>query len=120
MSSQNLGFSWKRLVFGGLDAGTIRRNHFQGVAAEDAMHQHAEAVAIEIDAIITDAKAVQDVAVALELAEVFEFAGDDMLGEAAKIAEDLQLEFLGHAREFRRAGRRENDLKRVHLQYQKI
>jgi len=50
------------------------------------MHQHAQLVAFKIHAVIADAKTVQDVAVAFKLAEILEFTGDDVLGEAAEIA----------------------------------
>ena len=78
------------------------------------MHKDAELVTFKIDAIIADAKTVERVAVGFELAEIFEFAGDDVLGQAAKIAEDFELQFLRHPREFGRRNRREDDLKRAH------
>jgi hypothetical protein len=36
------------------------------------------------------------------------------LRQAAKVAENLQLQFLGHPRQFGGARRRENNLKSVH------
>ena len=78
------------------------------------MNEDSEAVAFEVDAVVADAVTVEDVAVAFEFAEIFQFVGHDMLGQAAEIAEDLELEFLGHAGQFGGTGGRENDLKRVH------
>ena len=57
---------------------------------------------------------MKNVAIAFKLAEILQFAGDDMLRQAAKISEDLQLQFLGHAGQFSGAGGRKNDLKRAH------
>ena len=59
------------------------------IFAHDAVNEHTERVALKINAIITDAKTVERVAVAFQLAEIFEFAPDDLLRQAAKIAEDL-------------------------------
>jgi len=36
-------------------------------------------------------------------------------GEAAELAEDVELRFLGHARQFGGAGRREDDLEWLHF-----
>src|SRR5215471_12797801 len=83
------------LVFAHLDAGT-EEEILERVLAQDAVDEDAELVAFEIDAVIADAEAVQDMAVAFELAEIVEFAGDDVGRQAAKIAEDLELQLLGH------------------------
>src|SRR5262249_50812202 len=55
-----------------------------------------------------------DVAVAFQLAEIIQFAGNDVRRQAAEFPEDLQLKFLGHPRKLRRGGGREDDLKRAH------
>jgi hypothetical protein len=100
-------------VLAELEAGA-EKEILERVPAQDAVDEHAELVALKINAVIAEAETVEDVAVAFELAEIFQFAGDDVLRQAAKIAEDLELKFLGHPREFRRAGGREDDLKCVH------
>ena len=101
------------LVFAHLDAGTVKEI-LEGVPAHNAMHEHAEGVTFKIHAVIADAKTMQGVAAAFQLAKILEFAGDDVLRQPAKIAENLQLQFLGHARQFCRAGRRKDDLKGAH------
>lgn len=78
------------------------------------MDYDAEVVFFEINAIIAETEAVKDFAVALELSEAFEFGGHDLMRQAAEFAEDVQLQFLRHARKFRRAGRVENNLERAH------
>lgn len=84
------------------------------VPAQDAMHQHPEFVSLKINPEVPDAKTMQDASAAFQLAEVVEFRADDLLRQAAKLTEDLQLEFLRHPRHFGGAGRREDDLKRTH------
>ena len=86
----------------------------EGVSAEDAMDDDAEIMAFEIDAVIADAKAMQDAASAFEFAEFFQFRGHHLLRNAAELTEDLQLQFLRHFRQFRRAGRIKNNLERSH------
>ncbi len=71
-------------------------------------------VPLEIDAIIPDPEAVQGAALLDELAELVQFRAHHLLRQAAKIAEDLQLQFLGHPRQFGGGGRRENNLERIH------
>jgi 7,8-dihydroneopterin aldolase/epimerase/oxygenase len=79
------------------------------------MHDHTEVVFLEIDAVIAEAEAVEDLSVTLQFAEAFQLRGHDLMREAAKFAQDIQLQFLGHAREFRRAGRVKDNLKRPHV-----
>ena len=87
---------------------------FEAVLAQDAVDDDAEFVALEIDAVIPEAEAVQELVVAFEPTEAFEVGAHHFLGEAAKLAEDLQLEFLGHLREFGGAGGVEDDLEGAH------
>ena len=108
------GIFLEGLIFTGADAGAEEKI-LEGMAAEDAVDEDAEAVAFEINAVVADAITVEDVAVAFEFAEIFEFIGHDMLGEAAEITEDLKLQFLGHLGQFGGTGGRENDLERVHV-----
>jgi hypothetical protein len=54
---------------------------------------------------------VQDPTRALELAELVQLGIHNLLRQAAKLAKDLELQLFGHPRQFRRAGRIEDDLK---------
>ena len=87
---------------------------FERVAAEDAMNDDAEVVLFEIDAVIAEAEAMEDFAIAFQFAEALEFRGHDLVGQAAEFTEDVQLQFLRHAGELGGAGGIENDLKRAH------
>ena len=86
----------------------------EGMAIEDAVDEQAQLVAFEIDAVIADPEAVQSAAGAFEFAERIQFGVHDLLGQAAKLAQDLELQFLGHAGQFRRAGGIEDDLEWAH------
>jgi len=103
----------QRLIFTDLDAGT-KEEILECVPAHDAMNQHAERVALKVNAVVADAEAVQDVPVAFQFAEILQFAAHDLLWQAAEVAENLQLQFLGHSRQLGRGGRREDDLKGAH------
>jgi hypothetical protein len=84
---------------------------FQRMPAQNPVNDHAQIVPLKIYAVIAHAKPVQRPRALLQLAELVQLRAAHLLREAAKIAEDLQLQFLGHPRQFRRAGGRENDLK---------
>jgi len=71
-------------------------------------------MALEIHAIIAHAKSVQDPAAAFKFAEVFQGRAGHLLGQAAKLAEDLQLQIFGQPRHFRGAGGSEDDLEWIH------
>ena len=79
------------------------------------MHQHAEFMPLKINAVIAHAKAVQHAPALLQLAELVQLRAEHLLRQAAKIAEDLQLQFLGHPRQFGGGGWRKDDLERLHL-----
>ena len=81
------------------------------MAVENPVDDHAELVLFKIDAIIADAKPVENAPGAFQLAELLQLGGHDLLWQAAEFAEDLQLQFLGHLCQFRRTGRIKNDLK---------
>ena len=100
----------ERLVFRELEPGA-EQEVLEGVAIEDTVHYQAEFVAFEINAVIAHAEPMQDTARALELAELVQFGVHDLLRQAAKLAKDLELKLFGHPRQFRRAGRIEDDLK---------
>lgn len=103
----------QRLVLLHLESGTVEKV-LERVAVEDAMDQEPQFVPLEIDAVIADPKAVQDAAGPFEFAELIQLGVHHLLRESAEPAQDLQLQFFGHARQFRRAGRIEDDLKRTH------
>ena len=87
---------------------------FKRVAAQNAMNQHAERMALKVNPVIAQAEAVQNMTITLQPAEIFQLTANDMLRQPAKVPQDLELQFLGHAPEFGSAGGREDDLKRVH------
>jgi hypothetical protein len=84
------------------------------VAAEDTVDDDAEVVLFELDAVIAEAKAMEDLSVALQFAKAFELGRHDLVGQPAEFAEDVQLQFLRHAGKLRRAGRVENNLEWPH------
>src|SRR5581483_4313406 len=86
----------------------------QRVPTENAMNDHAKVVALEINPVIPDAETVQAADRALQFAELIQFGVHDLLGQAAELAQDLELEFLGHAGQLGGAGGIENDLECVH------
>jgi len=100
-------------VLTGLEARTEKKI-FQGMPAQDAMDQHSQCVPLKINPIIADPEPVQQMATTFQFPEILQFTGDHMLRQPAKIAQDLQLQFLWHPRQFRRAGWREYDLKGAH------
>lgn len=93
-----------------------KKKVFEGVLAKDAMHDNPEVVLLEVDAVIAEAETVQDLAVTLQLAKALKFSGHDFVGQAAEFAEDVQLQFPWHARQFGRAGRIENNLEWAHAE----
>lgn len=78
------------------------------------MDQQSQFVPLKIDAVIADAEAMENATGAFELAEVIQLRVHDLLRQTAKFAENLQLEFFGHARKLRRARGIEDDLERAH------
>ena len=87
---------------------------FEGVAVQNPVHNEAEGMAFKINAIIAEPEAMERFAVALEFAEMFHLSVQDLLGEAAEFAEDIELQFLRHLGEFGGAGGIKNDLE-LHL-----
>lgn len=70
------------------------------VAAENAVDNDAQFVALEIYAVISNAKTVEGLAGALQMAEVMKITFQHFARKAAKFAEDLELQFPGHAAQF--------------------
>ena len=108
------GILLERLVFRELEPGA-EQEVLESVAIEDAVHYQAEFVAFEINAVIADPESVQGPAGALEFPELVQLGIHDLLRQAAKLAEDLELQLFGHPRQFRRAGRVEDNLEGAHL-----
>ena len=69
---------------------------------------------LEINPVVADPEPVQGAAGPFELAEGVQVGVQDLLGQPAELAENLELKFLGHARQFGRAGGIKDDLKRRH------
>ena len=78
------------------------------------MHDDAQLVPLKIDAIISQPKAMQDLSVPLQFPEPFEIGFHHLLRQPAELAQNVQLQFLGHLRQFNRAGWIEDDLERSH------
>ena len=102
----------KCFVLAGFQAGT-EQEIVERVAAENAVDEHAQFVPFKIDAIITHAKTVQRPPAQFQFAERIQFGAEGLLGETAEFAEDLQLQFLGHARHFSGAGWSKDDLEHI-------
>jgi hypothetical protein len=82
----------------------------QRVAAEDPVDNDAQFVALEINAVITDAKPMKGFPGPLKMAEVMQIAFDHFPRKAAKFAENLKLQLARHPGQFRGAGRIKNNL----------
>ena len=87
----------------------------QGVPVQDAVYHDPEFVPFKVDAVIAQAKTMQGFPVALQFPEPLQFSAHHLLRQAAKLAQNVQLKFLWHARQFGRARRIEDDLKRPHI-----
>src|SRR5713101_8511 len=78
------------------------------------MHDQAQFVAFKINPVITQPKAVQRPAGPLEPAKSLQISAHHFLRQAAKLPQDVQLQFLRHVRQFRRARRIKYDLEWTH------
>jgi len=78
------------------------------------MHNEAQFVALKVNAIIAHTKSVQNASCALQFPELVQFGVHYLLRQTAKLAKNLQLQLLGHTRQFSRAGRIENNLEWTH------
>jgi hypothetical protein len=104
----------KRFVFRHFQARTEQKI-LERMSAENPMDHYAQVVSLKINTVIAHAKPVQRSSRLFQFAELVQVRRHYLLGQSAKFAQDLQLEFLGHPREFRRTGRIENDLERSHV-----
>jgi hypothetical protein len=94
-----LGILFEGLVFVKFEAGAEVKI-LERVTAENAMYHHAELVPLEVNPVIAHTETMERAAGALELPELVEFGIHDLLRKAAKLAQNVELKFLGHAREF--------------------
>ena len=104
----------ERAIFAERKART-KKKILERVPVKDAMDDEAEIVAFEIDPIVSDSKAVKGFAFTFKMSEFLEI-GSHFMGQSAKFAENMELEFLGHAAQFRGTGRIKNDLEWPHDQ----
>ena len=81
------------------------------------MHDNSQQMPLEINPIIAQAKAMQDFSVPLQFPEPFEIGFHHFLGQSTELAQDVQLQFPGHLRQFDRAGRIEDDLEWPHCDF---
>ena len=79
------------------------------------MHDDPQFMPLKIDAIVSQPKAMQDFSVPLQFPKPFEIGFHHLLRQPAELAQNVQLQFLGHLRQFDRAGRIEDDLEGAHL-----
>ena len=103
----------KRLVFGDRQIRAVEKI-FEAVFIQNAIHNHAELVPLKVNAIISDAEAVQVMPRAIQAAILVEVIFENLLRQAAEFAEDIELKLLRHFRQLSRAGRIEYDLERAH------
>ena len=74
------------------------------------MDDDSEFVPLKINPVIAESKPMECLARAFEMAELVEIALEHFTGKAAKLAEDVELQFARHLRQFAGAGRIKNDL----------
>ena len=107
------GILLERLILLGLEAGT-EKEILERMPIENSMDHQAKLVPFEINAVISNAEAVQYPAGTFQLAEVVHFRTHDLLRQPAKFTQDLQLQLFRHARQFGGAGWVKYDLERSH------
>ncbi|HWF18341.1 MAG TPA: hypothetical protein VG754_03695 [Verrucomicrobiae bacterium] len=83
--------------------------------AQNPMNDQPQIVPLEINPVIPHPEPMQNTTRPLEFAELVHFCVKNLLRQAAKFAEDVKLQFLGHARQLSRACRIKDDLKWEHL-----
>ena len=101
-------------ILSGGKAGS-KQKIFERIPVQNPMDHQAEFVPFKIDPIVPDPKAVQDFSGAFQFAEPLQIRAHRFLGQAAKLAQNVQLKILGHAGQLGCADRVEDDLKGTHL-----
>ena len=78
------------------------------------MHDNSQLMPLKINAIIPQPKPVQNLPVPLQFPKPLEIRSHDLLRQSAELAQNVQLQFLGHLGQFGRTRGIENNLKRSH------
>ena len=78
------------------------------------MDDDSQLVELEIHAVIANSKTMQGPPGTFEFAEVIHLGLHHLLRQAAELAKDLELEFLGHAGKFSRTCWVKDDLEWAH------
>ena len=74
------------------------------------MNNDSEFVSLKINPVIAEAKAMEGLSRAFEVAKLVEIALEHLARKSAKLAEDVKLQFARHLGQFGGAGRIKNDL----------
>ena len=115
ISSQNLGFCWSAsssCIF----KPERKKKSFKVCRFRMRWITSPSSCRSKYTPVIPDPESVQCSPVAFEFPERIEFGLENLLRQPAEIPKDLQLQFLWHPRQLRRASRVKNDLKRAHRQ----
>jgi len=81
------------------------------VLVKNTVDEDPLGMALEVDAVVAAAEAVQGSPVTLDLAEVGPLEGIEIIGQDLKLGQQVELEILGKRTHFRRACGIEDDLK---------
>ena len=81
---------------------------------QDAVNQHPQLVPLEVHPVTAEPETEQMPPVAVEAAEAVHLVAADVVGQAAKVPENLQLQFLGQRAQLGGGGGSEDNLKRCH------
>lgn len=107
------GIGLERFVLPQLEIGSVEEI-FQGVSGQNAMNDDPQSVALEVNAVVGEAEAIERSARFFEFPECLEIRLDHVAGDAAELTKYLQLQPLGHGRKFGGAGGVEDDLEEPH------
>lgn len=78
------------------------------------MNDDSKLVALKVNPIVSQPKPVQRFPGALQFAKAFQLSAHHFLRQPAELSEDMELQFLRHPCQFRRAGGIENNLEGSH------
>jgi hypothetical protein len=87
---------------------------FQRVSGQNAVNDDPQTMALEVNAVVGEAEAVERAAGFFEFPKRLQIRLDHVAGDAAELPEDFQLKPLGHGRKFGGAGGVEDDLEKPH------
>jgi hypothetical protein len=108
-----LGVSFQGFVFAQRQSRPIKEI-FQRIATQDAVHHDPQLMPLKVNSVVAQTEAMQTFARPFQFAKSFQIRAHDLVGQTSKLAEDKQLQLLGHSGQFTGAGRIENNLKRTH------